>query len=73
MSFQYRKVLIIGASSGIGYGIAERLIEKGSRVIVLGRRKEKLDGFIQKYGEEKVTSITFDISKRAEIPRLVEE
>lgn len=71
MSFPYRHVLVIGASSGIGLGMAERLIENGCRVIVVARRKERLDEFVDKYGEDKASAIVFDISKRDEIPEFV--
>ena len=35
--------VITGATSGIGRAIAERLIAQGARVVVNGRRKDKLD------------------------------
>ncbi|RDW91757.1 hypothetical protein BP5796_01151 [Coleophoma crateriformis] len=73
MALPYRHVLLIGASSGIGRGMAERLIEGGSKVIVVGRRKDRLDALVEKYGKDKVTSTAFDISKRDEIPQFVKE
>ncbi|KQQ00947.1 oxidoreductase [Rathayibacter sp. Leaf185] len=38
-------ILITGATSGIGLGLAERFAAAGSTVIVGGRRQELLDGF----------------------------
>lgn len=73
MAFPYRHVLLIGASSGIGHATAERLIESGTRVTVVARRKDRLDDFTRKYGEDKVTTFVFDISKRSEIPQFVKE
>ena len=39
------------------------------KVIVVGRRKERLNEFIQKHGAAKATAIAFDITKLDEIPR----
>lgn len=68
MSFQYKKVLVIGATSGIGEALAERFIAKGSRVIGVGRRKERLSAFEEKHGQDKATSVSFDITQTERIP-----
>ena len=52
---------MVGATSGIGRGLAEKLISEGSKVIAVGRRKDRLDEFVQKHGS-KAGSITYDIS-----------
>jgi short-subunit dehydrogenase involved in D-alanine esterification of teichoic acids len=72
MSFAYKKVLVIGATSGIGWALAEKIVQDGKHVVIVGRRKEKLDEFEKKYGSEKVDSIVFDISKLDEIPKFVQ-
>ncbi|MPR36423.1 SDR family NAD(P)-dependent oxidoreductase [Salmonirosea aquatica] len=38
-----KNILIIGASSGIGYAIAKRILEEGGRVFVGGRHKPDLE------------------------------
>ena len=38
-----KKAIIIGASSGIGKGISLRLLEKGYKIGISARRKERLD------------------------------
>lgn len=73
MAFPYKKILILGATSGIGLILAERLIAHGCFVIGVGRRKENLDAFIQKHGEDKAAVMQFDISKLGEIPQFVSE
>jgi len=39
MSFPYKKILIVGATSGIGEALAARMIKEGKKVIVSGRRQ----------------------------------
>lgn len=71
MSFPYRHILVVGATSGIGRAMAERFVQNGSRVIVVGRRQQRLDELVAKHGKDKVTAVTFDISKGSEIPEFV--
>ena len=62
MVFQYKQVVVIGATSGIGLGLAEKLVEEGSNVIVVGRRQDRLDSFVQKHGADRASSVQFDIT-----------
>jgi len=73
MSFPYKTVLVIGATSGIGLALAEKLIENGSYVIAVGRRQENLESLISKHGKEKVSSFKFDITDLASIPSFAEK
>jgi short-subunit dehydrogenase involved in D-alanine esterification of teichoic acids len=43
------KVLITGATSGIGLALAERFLELGNAVVGVGRRRETLDSLREKY------------------------
>jgi NADP-dependent 3-hydroxy acid dehydrogenase YdfG len=61
MSFPYQKVLLIGATSGIGEALATKLVENGTKVVIAGRRQENLDKFVEKHGEEKVASKALDV------------
>lgn len=67
MSFPYKKVLVVGGTSGIGKALAERMIQNGIQVVVVGRRKENLDAFVQQHGEDKASSYVFDITKLDQI------
>lgn len=37
MSFPYKKVLVIGATSGIGEALAAKMVDNGVKVIVVSR------------------------------------
>ena len=71
MPFQYRHVLMIGATSGIGAAIASRLVLEGSKVIAVGRRQDRLNDFVTKYGKDKTSGVKFDISDRKNMDQFV--
>ena len=73
MSLKYNKVLVLGATSGIGWALAEKIVQDGKHAIIVGRRQEKLDEFQQAHGSEKVSSYDFDITKLDKIPQFVKE
>ncbi|PQE28233.1 oxidoreductase short-chain dehydrogenase reductase family protein [Rutstroemia sp. NJR-2017a BBW] len=73
MVFTYKHILMVGATSGIGHAMAERLIEAGRKVTVVGRRKERLDEFVAKYGEEKTSAIPFDIGEIEKTPQFAKD
>lgn len=62
MGFDYKKVLLIGATSGIGAALAETLVENGVFVIGVGRRRERLESFAQKHGSTKMDYRVFDVN-----------
>ncbi|PLB54530.1 oxidoreductase [Aspergillus steynii IBT 23096] len=71
MSFPYQHFLLIGATSGIGAAMADRLIANGAKVTAVGRRQDRLDAFVQKHGAEKASAVAFDISKTEQIAGFV--
>ena len=73
MSWPYKKVLIIGATSGIGEELATRCVKAGSSVVVSGRRTDKLDEFIHRHGKNKCSAFQFDITELAKIPGFAAE
>ena len=42
-----KKVLITGASAGIGYALSKELVKRGSEVIITARRKDRLETLAQ--------------------------
>ena len=73
MPFQYKNTLVIGATSGIGAAMADRLIQEGSKVIAVGRRQDRLDDFVRKHGKDKATAVNFDITNRQNMDEFVKE
>lgn len=63
MSLPYKKVLLVGATSGIGAALADKLVKHGTFVIAAGRRKQNLDDFIAKHGTDKAATAVVDILK----------
>lgn len=72
MTFPYKHVLLIGATAGIGRAMADRFIETGVKVTAVGRRQERLDEFVQKHGEDKASTVAFDISDISKTPAFAE-
>lgn len=57
-----KTVLVTGATSGFGKAIAERFAREGHRLVLTGRRKDRLDQLVDELGgPERVTSLCFDI------------
>jgi short-subunit dehydrogenase len=61
MEQQVKRVIIVGATSGIGRRMAELYAEKGFSVGITGRRKDLLDE-IQKVYPEKIKTECFDVT-----------
>jgi NADP-dependent 3-hydroxy acid dehydrogenase YdfG len=73
MALPYKQVLVVGATSGIGHAMADRLIKEGSKVVAVGRRQDRLDAFVQEHGKERAASTRLDIGDLESIPRFVKE
>ncbi|KAK7955663.1 oxidoreductase- short-chain dehydrogenase/reductase family [Apiospora aurea] len=73
MPFPYKTVLIIGATSGIGAAMAEKLVAESSRVIVCGRRQDRIDQFVKKHGPKKAGGIRVNITDHGSIDAFVKK
>ncbi len=69
-----KTVLITGASSGIGYAIAEAFLKKGANVVINGRNEEKLLQAVEKLGEtDKVVAVPGEIGNKKTSQKMVQE
>ncbi len=69
----YKTALITGATSGIGRATARLFAENGVRLILCGRRQEKLDDLKQELSEKtEVLTLNFDVRDRTKVFELLE-
>lgn len=60
-----KTAMITGASSGIGKAIAKEFAQKGMRLILCGRRQERLDALKDELsGLTEITTLNFDVRDR---------
>src|SRR5688572_5868509 len=63
------RVLLTGATGGLGEAIARALSERGAALVLSGRRVEALDALASELG---ATAVPCDLSDRAEVDRLAD-
>ena len=78
MSLEGQTVLITGATAGIGEATAWRFAEAGARLVLLGRRTERLEALKRALSEAypslpEVCCVTFDVQEIAKIGELPTE
>lgn len=74
--FQGKRVLLSGATSGIGRAILFKILDRGATVIVLGRDREKLDAALSGVSAgaaERVTFVACDLLDDASIAEALDE
>lgn len=59
-----KTVLITGATSGFGEATATKFAQAGYKVIITGRRKERLDAFKARFPKSDILALCFDVSDR---------
>lgn len=71
---QGKRIIVVGAGSGIGKGIAHAAQEAGAEVVLVGRSREKLDEVVSGLpGGAGTQVIAADVTNEADVVRLFEE
>ena len=65
-----KKILVTGASGGIGNSIVEKLVENDANILASGTRIEKLEELQKKFKNIKI--LKFDISQTENIEEFIE-
>ena len=69
LHLQGRTAIVCGASSGIGRGIAEGLVDEGVNVVMFARRQELLEREAERLG---AVAVAGDVTSEDDLQRLVE-
>ncbi|PCI00361.1 MAG: oxidoreductase [Flavobacteriaceae bacterium] len=69
MKLNNNKILITGATSGIGRALAERFCLLGNQIIAVGRNEIRLEELTR--FDNRITSFKCDISSQSELNRLI--
>lgn len=70
-----KTILITGATSGIGYSCAHRFAKEGNKLILTGRRKDRLESLAVELRKEYNTNVqilAFDVTKRSQVANAIE-
>ena len=70
MNLENKKIIITGATGGIGNSIVKKLSESGAKILATGTRLEKLEELKSKFKNTDI--LKFDISKGEEIEKFIE-
>jgi len=75
MEFKNKVVVITGASSGIGEASAIKFAEKNAKIVMVGRRKEKLIEVEKKISKFKAETLVCkcDVSEKSEVEKMSKE
>lgn len=71
-SLKGKTILVTGASSGIGQGIAITCSQMGANVIISGRNKTKLNDTLSRMSGDGNSILVADLTKTEEVSKLVE-
>lgn len=72
-----KKALVTGSTAGIGFAIADHLLQEGAAVVINGRTKERVEQTIsllqQKHVQGNIAGIAADFSKSDEVASLMNQ
>jgi 3-hydroxy acid dehydrogenase / malonic semialdehyde reductase len=66
-------VFVTGATSGFGEATARRFSRAGAKVVITGRRVERLDKLLAELGDERTHAAALDVRDRRAVERVVAE
>ncbi len=69
---KFERVIIVGASSGIGYALAEQFLKEGASVAMIARRREPMATLASTY-TGKAFAYAYDVTHFAETPALFQQ
>ncbi|CAB3809884.1 3-phenylpropionate-dihydrodiol/cinnamic acid-dihydrodiol dehydrogenase [Paraburkholderia fynbosensis] len=69
MRLANKTAIITGGSSGIGLATAQRFVDEGAYVFIVGRRQSELDKAVQQIGRN-VTAVQADVTKLDDLDRM---
>ena len=70
MNLEGARALVTGGSSGIGYGVARALRDRGARVAICGRSPDRLESAAAELG---ALGVTADVAQEADVERMMGE
>lgn len=70
-SLDGKVAIITGAGSGIGTATARALAAQGARVVLAGRRVDRLQSLLAELGEGRALAVPTDVAQRQDVDRLV--
>ena len=70
IDFKDKKILITGASGGIGHALVKKFVSLNANVLATGTKTEKLDSLKNEF--PKINILKFDISEHSKIEEFVE-
>ncbi len=69
MRLEGKKVLLTGATGGIGHAIARALAKKGAKLVITGRRVDVLEPLASEVGGQ---AVAFDLADASDVDELVQ-
>ena len=72
IDWEGRVGLVTGASSGIGLAVAQALVQRGARVALVARSRDRLDEAAADLGRDRVATFPLDVCDRAALVKLPE-
>jgi len=74
MKLNGKVTIITGASGGIGKSVAQKVLEEGSKVVLVSRKKNKLKKTVEELGQnDNLIYVAADVSHESEVLSVIEQ